>query len=162
MSEELKRQLLDQIADHLRIELDTVRRSVESARDAATHPDSKPENKYDTRGLEASYLAGAQKARADELEAKLLNLASVQGRIFLADEVIAAMALVTLNEQGKETRVFLFNLGAGYDLNITGKRVKCISLQSQLGQAMLGKKCGDFITIGTGANEKEFEITEVI
>ncbi len=42
--------------------------------EAATHEESKPENEYDTRGLEASYLAGAQAKRTAEIEELLIIL----------------------------------------------------------------------------------------
>ena len=54
------------------------RRVAAAAREAhgyATDPDSKAESKYDTRGLEASYLAAGQAAKADELAEAMKTVA---------------------------------------------------------------------------------------
>ena len=42
--------------------------------EAATNEESKAENKYDTRGLEASYMAQAQSLRVSELKKDHYNL----------------------------------------------------------------------------------------
>ena len=67
----MKAALLKQLAAKLEAELATIRAAAQATHAAATHPDAKAENKYDTRGLEASYLAGAQQERVAELEATL-------------------------------------------------------------------------------------------
>ena len=46
--------------------------------DAATNTESKPENKYDTRALEASYLAGAQQERLNEMKGMRRVFASTE------------------------------------------------------------------------------------
>ena len=55
-----KRAILKKITDKLIGELEVYFRAAEYARDEATHEQNKAENKYDTRGLEASYLARGQ------------------------------------------------------------------------------------------------------
>ena len=55
-----------QIIAALTSELDGYKRSARSAHEEATSEQSKAENKYDTRGLEAAYLAGAQSRQAAE------------------------------------------------------------------------------------------------
>ena len=51
--------IIDKLQADLRIAKDALRASHE----AATHAESKAENKYDTRGLEAAYLADGQRRR---------------------------------------------------------------------------------------------------
>ncbi|MCA9555143.1 MAG: hypothetical protein KC933_34240, partial [Myxococcales bacterium] len=70
--------LLAQIRAALEAELAAITASAADARSAATHEDAKPENQYDTRGLEASYLAGAQAGRAQDLAARIANLEFIQ------------------------------------------------------------------------------------
>lgn len=158
----MKAELLGQIEGHLRSELASLTRSAENARDAATNEESKPENKYDTRGLEASYLAGAQKQRADELELKIQLLAELQCRTFDKNDPIAATAVVELEENDVKMLVFLLNLGAGYELKFQNRPVKCISTQSVIGQALIGKFVGDFISAGPAGKEKEYQIVDLL
>lgn len=153
--------LLSQIETHLRAELASLTKSAETARDAATNEESKPENKYDTRGLEASYLAGAQKQRADEIEAKLQQLSIAQLKSFEGDDKIAPTALVTLVGESSTCIFFLFNLGAGYQLTESGRSITCVSTQSPMGQALRGKSVGELVTVGATNNIKEFEILEI-
>ena len=63
----MKPLIVDKICENLRLEQETAKRAADSAREGATHEDAKAENQYDTRGLEASYLAGAQAERVMHL-----------------------------------------------------------------------------------------------
>lgn len=64
----LKKKLIELICAQLEKDLQTAIAAAVATYEAATHEESKPENEYDTRGLEASYLAGAQSKRAGEIE----------------------------------------------------------------------------------------------
>ena len=60
-----KQSLHQALLMRLRADLELLERAAHTAREAATHEESKAENKYDTRGLEASYLgrrAGSRKS----------------------------------------------------------------------------------------------------
>ncbi len=59
-----KRALIRKIVARLTEELEVCFRAVQASRAEATHEQSKAENKYDTRGLEASYLARGQSKQA--------------------------------------------------------------------------------------------------
>jgi hypothetical protein len=61
-----KRAVLKKIIAKLTGELEVYFRAAEYARAEATHEQNKAENKYDTRGLEASYLARGQSKQAAE------------------------------------------------------------------------------------------------
>ena len=55
-----KRAIIKKIVAKLTSELEVYFRAAQFARAEATHEQNKAENKYDTRGLEASYLARGQ------------------------------------------------------------------------------------------------------
>ena len=59
-----KRALIRKIVARLTEELEFYFRAAQASRAEATHEQSKAENKYDTRGLEASYLARGQSKQA--------------------------------------------------------------------------------------------------
>jgi len=60
-----KSDLLTQIIASLQESLEALQNTARASHAEATHESSKPENKYDTRGLEAAYLAGGQARQAD-------------------------------------------------------------------------------------------------
>src|SRR5438034_11355545 len=66
-----KRAIIRKITAKLVSELEIYFRAAQFSRAEATHESSKAENKYDTRGLEASYLARGQSKQAAEIEAAI-------------------------------------------------------------------------------------------
>ena len=62
-----KSDLIERIIEALNESLAVLEKAARAAHDEATHESSKAENKYDTRGLEAAYLAGGQARQAREI-----------------------------------------------------------------------------------------------
>ena len=62
-----KKKLLEQIIDGLGDGLRVLEKAARASHAEATHESSKAESKYDTRGLEAAYLAGGQARQAREI-----------------------------------------------------------------------------------------------
>ena len=62
-----KAQLLKQIIASLSESLGVLDKAARASHAEATHESSKAESKYDTRGLEAAYLAGGQARQAKEI-----------------------------------------------------------------------------------------------
>jgi transcription elongation GreA/GreB family factor len=161
MGRDRKQSLRHQLRQQIEDELTTIERSAQNAREAATHAESKAENKYDTRGLEASYLAGAQKERAAELRGALLLTRALELKVFAPSDKIAPTALVELEHEGQKSLCFLVIWGAGYQLESEGCLVTTITPQSPLGKALLGKHSGDVVTIKTSLGKKDYEVLTV-
>lgn len=161
VSMEQKKMLIEQLLALVESELQTLQRSMQNAAEAATHPDSKPENKYDTRGLEASYLAGAQKERLAELTGARQLLESMPLRSFTADDKIAPTALIKLEQNGQESWCFLLVWGAGYQLNLGSQTLFTVTPQSPLGKALLHKQVGDAMQIRTQSGIKSYEVLDI-
>jgi hypothetical protein len=151
-------QLLPLIEEEIRV----LQKSLDSASEAATHPESKPENKYDTRGLEASYLAGAQRERLQELKSALHFLQNMPLRDFVEDDRIAPTALVELEQDGKLSLYFILPLGAGFNLEWEGQPVLVLTPQAPLGQLLMNKEVGDTVTLKMGPGTKDYEITRIL
>src|SRR3954452_6187110 len=98
-----KRRLIETIQAHLAEELATLMQAAKAAHEAATHEESKPEDQYDTRGLEASYLARGQAERLAQLQKLATILKTHPPRSFGPKEAVAPGALVELDSEGKRS-----------------------------------------------------------
>ncbi|NBQ53974.1 MAG: hypothetical protein EBU49_10390, partial [Proteobacteria bacterium] len=115
-----KSNLISQLLSAIDAECVVLNASVKAVVDAATNEESKAENQYDTRGLEASYLAGAQSERLAELHGIRLVLAAMPLREFTNLDAIATGAVIEMDCDGTRSRCFLLHHAAGYTLQIPG------------------------------------------
>ncbi len=141
-----KRALVDLIIAHLTAELGRFANAARSAQAEATNEQSKAENKYDTRGLEASYLAHGQSRQARETEVARQQFANLALRDFGAKDAIDLGALVEING----TLYFIGPSAGGTEVTHEGREVLVITPQSPLGQELIGKRCGDRVAAGPG------------
>ena len=161
MTRDIKKSLLAQIAGKLETELNVLRASAAAAHDAATHTENKPENQYDTRGLEASYLAGAQEARAAELQSALDLIRATLPQDFRPDQAVGLTAVVELNHEDTTVRYFILQKAGGYTLESPDGPVLTITPQTPLGRALVGKKVGDEILVQISQGDREYELTHL-
>lgn len=157
-----KKKILPQILAALNADLELLTRAARAAHAAATHEECIPDNKYDTTGLEASYVAQGQANRAQDIRRALEHYRSLVLRTFGDDTPIRLTALVTLEcEDGSRRQVFLGPAAGG--LKLTGGEGECLVItpESTLGRALLGKICGDDIDIDSGTAQKTFTIVAV-
>lgn len=147
-----KTQLLDLITTTLTRNLDVAQRAAQTAYETATHEENVAENKYDTLGLEASYLATGQARRTEEIRQALLKYQGLQLREYDPSVGIQLGALIELeNAKGERQHVFLGPDAAGLILSLNGETVTVITPLAPLGQALLGKFEGDEVSIRIGA-----------
>src|SRR5438046_6841312 len=73
----------------------------------ATHESSKAESKYDTRGLEAAYLAGGQARQAREILDAVKLYQTLPLRVFAAEDPIDLTAVVKLAVDGSSSMYFI-------------------------------------------------------
>lgn len=156
-----KRKLIDQIVAIIEADLAALRAAALQTYAAATGDESKPENKYDTRALEASYLAGAQAKRVLDLEASLAVYKFLQPKSFSERSRIESTALVDLDLDGKQLTVFVVPARGSLTLQFEGKAIQVITPQSPLGEALLGLCVGDVAKIDKGEREIKYEIVSV-
>ena len=120
-----KRELLIQLIQQINDELEVIKKSAEIAHDDATHEESRAENKYDTRGLESSYLAGAQ-IESSYLSSYLKQIENLQLKNFTSEDEIAATAVIELedSENSKTFYYFLYQTVLASFLSIKEKKLK--------------------------------------
>lgn len=144
-----KPSLLAQIVAALEHDLNVLTRAAQTAYEAATAEENIAENKYDTLGLEASYLATGQARRSAEIRKALVTYQQLLLRDHDPARGVQVSNLVTLeDEHGGQRRLFLVPEAAGLKIGVGDGLVTVITPRSPLGQQLLGKKVDDEVSLG--------------
>jgi transcription elongation GreA/GreB family factor len=138
-----KRTLIKKILAQLTAELEVFFRAAHAAHAEATHEQNKAENKYDTRGLEASYLAHGQSRQAVEAKAAITAFERLEVRKSGAGDPIDLGALVELEHKGERLLYFIGPKAGGTEVVHDGCEILVITPQSPLGAQLQGKKQGE-------------------
>ena len=153
----LQHQVLERLAeDLLRVE-----QAVRAAHETATHQENVAENKYDTLGLEAAYLATGQALRADAIRQAMAHWRQFRPRPYDANKGIQLGALVCLVCSDEKQQLFLGPDGGSMKLVSGSELVQVISSESPLGSAMLGKCEGEEVSIQVASIRQQFEVLRV-
>lgn len=154
--------LLQQVLERLAEDLLQAEHAARVAHETATHEENIAENKYDTLGLEAAYLAAGQARRAEAIRQAMVNWSQFRPSPYDASKGIQLGALVCLvDSDGKQQQLFLGPGGGSMKLVSGAQPVQVISCEAPLGRAMLGKCEGDEVSIGDAPIRQQFEVLRV-
>jgi len=142
-----KRTLIKKIVGRLTEELEVYFRAARASRTEATHESSKAENKYDTRGLEASYLAHGQSKQAAELQAAIAAFEKLAARKFGEGDVVDVGAFVEVELSGEKSAYFIGPKAGGTEVMHDKQEVLVITPESPLGKQLMGKKQGEVLKL---------------
>lgn len=157
-----KHSLQQQVLDRLAEDLLRVETAARVAHETATHEENIAENKYDTLGLEAAYLATGQARRAEAIRQAITRWRHFRPGVYDADKGIQVGALVTLMDADeKEQRLFIGPDGGSMQLLIGGQAVQVVSTEAPLCRAMLGKGEGDEVSLQIATTRQHFEVLSV-
>jgi transcription elongation GreA/GreB family factor len=156
-----KRAVIRKIVARLTEELQVYFRAAHASRAEATHEQSKAESKYDTRGLEASYLARGQSRQAAELEVAIAEFEKLDARPFADGAGIDIGALVELEHDGEHSFYFLGPRAGGTEVIHGKKEILVITPQSPLGEQLAGKKSGEHLQLNFGDQKQPAKIVVV-
>jgi transcription elongation GreA/GreB family factor len=156
-----KSQLVREILAALSDSLGLLEKAARASHAEATHESSKAESKYDTRGLEAAYLAGGQARQARELLDSMKAYESLAVKDFAAEEAAGLTALVELEADGTRSRYFIGPRNGGLEITMGRKEVTVITPQSPLGQNLMGKKAGARWTTRLGGSTVKYHVVSV-
>lgn len=156
-----KAALAKKIIAHLTGKIAMQTDAARSAHAEATHEESKAEDKYDTRGLEAAYLAAGQSRQMAETAAAIQQFAQMKLRNFSATDPIDLGALVSVETRTETQHYFLGPAAGGTEVFCEKKTVLVITPQSPLGQQLVGKKQGDKFRSKIGGFPEEYRILSV-
>ena len=128
----------------------------------ATDEQSRAENKYDTRGLEASYLAHGQSRQVIETEQAREQFLALSPRGFGPDEPIGVGALIELEYEGERLWYFLGPAAGGTEVASDGREVLVITPQSPVGQRLIGERRHAAVEMGMGRTRTVYRILSVL
>jgi transcription elongation GreA/GreB family factor len=154
-----KAALRAELVERLSADLDAMERAHQTTREGATHEEAKPENDKDTRALEQTYLARGQAVRVEQLRGELADIKALAVRDLAAGAAATLGTLVTVEEDGVESLLFLVPAGGG--ISLAGGSVQAITPRSPLGRALLGRRAGDDVEIVVAGKERALRIERV-
>ena len=157
-----KSKLLEQIVAVLGEAFAVLERAARTSHAEATHESSKAENKYDTRGLEAAYLAGGQARQAKEILDSIELYRSLPIRRFAPGEAVDLTALVELEVDGSRSTYFIGPRHGGLEVVCQRKEITVITPQSPLGRELMGKKAGERWTVKRGGSTTKYLLVAVV
>lgn len=134
LDEELRRQLAAQ----------------RTAAAGATHAEARAETKWDTCGLEQSYLARGHAMQVETLAAKADELRRFIPPCFNGQPIDVG-ALVETEMNGEALVFFLLRCGGGIELVVDGREITVITPESPVGAALMGQTSGDTYSFQAGA-----------
>ena len=150
------------ILEKLKVDLDIAQRAAQTAYETATHEENIAENKYDTLGLEASYLAAGQARRVEEIRQALVLCQNLILRPYDEQQGIQIGTLLGLeDDNGNQQWLFLGPDAAGLKVYLVGQLITVITPRSPLGKSLLGKFEGDEVEINVAGARQQFAVTEV-
>jgi len=156
-----KQNILEKIRAKVAEEAENISLGAENAHLDATNDESQSEGKYDTRGLEASYLAEAQAKLASEILHNLAIYNLLELKDFLPEDAISLSALIELECDTKSALYFIGPKCGGIIIQEEGQEILLITPTSPLGSALMGKQQGDDFELQIGGNTRQYEIIAV-
>lgn len=156
-----KQVILKQILEKLNNERELLYRAARAAHFEATDEQSKAENKYDTRGLEASYLARGQAKKVKEVEQAIEEFQSLDVRDIEEPGVVQLGTLVQLTNSIGDGWYFLGPRAGGMEVEHDGYEILVITPQSPLGKQLMGLRRGNRLKLETGGLQEDFELAQV-
>ena len=139
----MKFAILTQIRAELRARLDRLSKAACEAHAAATDPGSKAEGKYDTRSLEASYLAAGQARQVDELAESVRIFETLTLPDFEMDDAIDAGALVEVALNGESGFFLLVPASGGLVIMHEDQEITLLTPDSGLYRKLLEMRVGE-------------------
>ncbi len=111
-------------------------------RRGATDPENRSEGKYDTRSIEANYLADGQGRQAEKLAHAIAAIEQLEPRPWAADEPISSGAAVEVELRGARLWFFLVPAGGGQEVKFDGREMTLLTPESPLGRQLVGARSG--------------------
>lgn len=168
-----KSKLVQSIVSQLEVKRALAVNAANQAHETATHTETVAKSKYETFGLEASYLAHGQAKRVAECEAEINLFSSMPILDFTEESQVGISALVTIEDsQGELKTCFVAPGGgglklearealSGYEPSSLSQFITVITPSSPLGSALIGRSMFDSLTLDIGCKVIVYEIVGI-
>ena len=156
-----KAEVIGKIVAELTAQMERFAGAASSSRAEAIDEESQAEDKYDTRGLEASYLASGQSRQMAEAGAALQQYLQMTPVRFAAEDPIDVGALVTLKSGRERNLYFLGPSAGGTEVAVGGETVLVLTPQSPLGAQLMGRRQGERLKMRIGDETGEYTVAGV-
>ncbi len=153
-----KTTILKALLAELENDLRRLQAANEDASAGATSSEARAETKWDTCGLESSYLARGHAMQFKKLAADVCELRAFPLLAF-AGKPIGPGALIEVEQGGEKMLFFLLPCGGGVEVIVEGREVTVITPESPVGAALLDKEPGDTYSFRAGSTGKILSVT---
>jgi transcription elongation GreA/GreB family factor len=144
----------------LNAELELQVRAANLARDEATNEESRADNKYDTRGQEAAYLAEGQAKLASELAESIAVYRDLAIRPTPPPAPIEIGSVVKIERQGGTIHGFMGSRSGGTEFTVANTAYTVITPASPLGKLLLGRKAGETVYLAARGKPQAHRIVD--
>ena len=156
-----KKALLARIVQQLEAVYQNAIDAANRAHQSATDTESIAENKYDTQGLEAAYLAEGQARRVHDCEQ---DLREFQSFVDVSDsqwvQRVGFGTYVVIEDSAGNTRqLFMSQVAGGLKFDWQGSELMLITPSAPLGKAMQGLEIGDEFEVSVKGEKKTYFIS---
>ncbi len=145
-----KHAVVDRILAELNSQLELARGASQEAAEYATHEEAKADSKWDTQGLEASYLAAGQAAQVLEIGKTIQVFHGYLEDIHVARVRVEAGSLFEVNMNGMGNWFFLSSAGGGVSVGVDGKDVTVLTPKSPVAGRVMGRSVGESFLFPNG------------
>ena len=149
-----KKHLINQLILELKANHNTAITAAKRAHNTATDKANIAENKYDTLGLEAAYLAEGQSKRVMSLQEDLACFKNLDIKHYNEDMEIDLGALICLSSENTSSQyLFISPVAGGTVVPYQHINITLITLSSPLGRALKNSMLGDDIQLHSALYE---------
>lgn len=158
-SKYIKEKILLKLKEAVQSSLDMARAAYLSDHEGATSSEAKSESKYDTRAVEAGYIAGAQKARMEELEDELQLLDEIDlDHLPLS---VSVGSLIELQFENSSKIYFISSTAGGTIVDVDDEKILVISAFSPIGVEAIGLQKGDEFEVEVSGQARSYKILSI-
>ncbi len=137
-----KSAIISLLLEALRGRYERMLRAARDAHAAATDAESKAEDKYDTRGLEASYLAAGQAEQVEELASSIGAFEVLLSAASVPVKTTGAGALVEVDYGGERVFYLFAARAGGLESEYEGSEVTVLAPDAPLRKKLMGLVAG--------------------
>ena len=152
-----KKKIMKAVFQSLEAELQRQLKGQAMAAEGATHAEAKAETKWDTCGLEQSYLARGLAKQFEKLAGQVDDIRTFKPADY-AGRAINVGALIETETDGFKDVFFLLYCGGGIEVQVDGREITVITPESPVGAALMGKKEGKTYSFRAGVKGKILSI----